>query len=384
MVYGSDGRTWGAFGSRLGAVGYGIFGVMVYVCILEKQISIPPMIVGIVSLIIGILGTWIAGWDKDLKARMLRIDRKLDYHFFLTFRGSEEEIKDFSRMEEVLVAFDEYQEAWDLKIVPPMGTLSGWKGYYDDKENAYVSEITFARKEGIQRWALLCEYHGMVKMHRSNLKKIIVNKRKASFDWFGRIKDNKQSTSDMAGYRTEQEWWPDLTAYQKTMLLHNITCAEVEALLSEYAEIYSDEKQVVCDFYYTPLPADTSWVYLVFPNFENTPHHVNFWSYQNLLIWFSQKTDKEFCLAIPRRDQNQPLFLSTMDRENPNGDSCIGIYADRSFHFAIPENILEWGPVPTSAYDYEGFLKDSFQFDIKWVYEINPRELKKTRITLSI
>ena len=195
MGYGSDGRTWAAFGTRLGAVGYGIFCVMVYACVLEKQISILPTIVGIVSLIIGILGTWIASWDKDQKIKMLRIDPKLDYHFFLTFRGLEEEIKDLSRMEEVLIAFDEGREAWNLKIVPPMGTLSEWRGYYDEKENAYVTEATFVREEEIQKWALLCEYDGMVKMHRSNLKKIIVNKKKASFDWFCRVGNNKQSSA---------------------------------------------------------------------------------------------------------------------------------------------------------------------------------------------
>lgn len=195
MGYGSDGRTWAAFGTRLGAVGYGIFCVMVYACVLEKQISILPTIVGIVSLIIGILGTWIASWDKDQKIKMLRIDPKLDYHFFLTFRGLEEEIKDFSRMEEVLIAFDEGREAWNLRIVPPMGTLSEWRGYYDEKENAYVTEATFVREEEIQKWALLCEYDGMVKMHRSNLKKIIVNKKKASFDWFCRVGNNKQSSA---------------------------------------------------------------------------------------------------------------------------------------------------------------------------------------------
>lgn len=370
VYYGSDGRTWGAFGSRIGVVGYGLFCVMVYACILDKKISILPAIVGIVSLAIGILGTWIASWDKDLKARMQRIDRKLDYHFLLTFRGTEEEVKDFARMEEVLIAFDKYKEAWNLKIMPPMGTLSEWKGYYDYKEQTYVMEITFIRKEGIQRWARRCDYDGLVKANRNDLKNIMVKKRKADLYLFGRIKDNEQSTPDMAGGGTEQKKWPDLTACQKAILLHNITCAEVDALLSEYAEIYSDKKQIVCDFYCTPLPADTSWVYLVFSGFEYAPHQVSFWNYQNLMIWFSQKTDKEFCLAIPR-NQKQPIFLSTMDRENPCGDSCTGIYAGRSFRFGIPENILEWESVPTSAYDYGGFLKDRFQFDIKWIYEIN-------------
>ena len=180
-----------------------------------------------------------------------------------------------------------------------------------------------------------------------------------------------------------QEWWPDLTAYRKAMLLHNITFDEIDMLLKEYAEISSDKKSIVCDFFYTCLPDDTSWVYLEFPNFENVPHYLNFWNYQNILDWLSQKTDKEFCLAIPK-DQNNPLFLSTIDRENPRRDSCIGIYADRDFYFEIPGNIFEWGSIPTSPFNFVEFLKERFQFDTQWIPKVSQCEWTKTQITLSV
>lgn len=376
-------RSWGAFGTAVMGLGIAILFIVVLVCTVNEQSSVIAIIVGLAGLIIAFLGMKIARLDKREKPRMLRIDPKLDYHFILTFRGMEEEVKDFSRMEEVLMAFDEGREAWNLRIEPPMGTLSEWKGYYDDKEKTYVMEILFIRKEGIQKWARYCDYDGLVKLNRSDLKKIIVHRRKADFYLFNRMEDYKKSAPNMTGYGPGPDGCPDLTACQKMILLHNITCAEVDAFLREYAEIYSDEKQMKCDFYYTPLSEDALWIYLVFPNFQNIPHHVNFWNYQNLLIWFSQKTDKEFCLAIPR-NQNKLLFLSTTDRENPNGDSCIGIYADRFFRFAIPENILEWGPVPASAYDYEGFLKDRFQFEMKWIFEIPRCEWEKTQITIGI
>lgn len=50
-------------------------------------------------------------------------------------------------------------------------------------------------------------------------------------------KSGEKLTPDMAGYRPAQEWWPDLTAYRKAMLLHNITFDEIDTLLKEYAEI---------------------------------------------------------------------------------------------------------------------------------------------------
>ncbi len=187
----------------------------------------------------------------------------------------------------------------------------------------------------------------------------------------------------MEGYRPEKKWWPDLTAYRKAMLLHNITFQEMDALLKEYGEIASGKETIPCDFYYTALPDDPSWVYLEFPNFENAPHYLNLWHYQNLLIWLSQKSDKEFCLAIPR-DQYQPLFLSTVDKKNSCGDSCVGIYADRDFYFEVPGDLFEWGPVPTSAFNFVAFLKGTFQFDTLWIPKVSQGKWERTQITLAI
>lgn len=193
----------------------------------------------------------------------------------------------------------------------------------------------------------------------------------------------KKLTPDMAGYRPAQKWWPDLTAYRKAMLLHNISFDEIDTLLNGYAQICSDKKQITCGFFYKSIPDDPSWVYLEFPNFEQAPHYLNLWHYQNLLVWFSQKTDREFCLAIPQ-NQNNPLFLSTVDRQNPRGDSCVGIYADRDFYFEIPGKIFEWGPMPTSAFNLMGFLQGTFQFDTRWIPKVSQGEWKKTQITLAV
>ena len=98
---------------------------------------------------------------------------------------------------------------------------------------------------------------------------------------FNKAKNSKKLTPDMAGYRPEPEWWPDLTEYRKGMLLHNISFEDIDALLKEYAAICSDKKQVICDFGYTSLPDDPAWIYLEFPNFQrippvsNTPHRAH-------------------------------------------------------------------------------------------------------------
>lgn len=135
----------------------------------------------VAGLSVILLGIRIAGRDRQKGPEMSRIDPRLDYRFFLTFKGVEQEIRDISVMEEVLTAFDLGREAWSLKIEPPMGTLAQWRGYYDDREGAdtYVTEIALAGAEGIQRWALRFDCDYVPILHRE-LKKVIVEKIQAT------------------------------------------------------------------------------------------------------------------------------------------------------------------------------------------------------------
>lgn len=194
--------------------------------------------------------------------------------------------------------------------------------------------------------------------------------------------NHKALAPDEAGYRSSKAWWPDLTNYHKAILLQHTTFADIANLLQEYAQIWTDKHAVRCDFFYTTLPADKTWAYLAFPTIEGAPHYVNFWNYQNLLIWLTQKANKAFCLAMPH-DQRQPLFLATPDSQNPYGDSCVGIYADRDFYFELPAEILEWGPVPTSAFDIAGFLQTAFQFDTHWLTQMAACHWHKSQIVLT-
>lgn len=192
----------------------------------------------------------------------------------------------------------------------------------------------------------------------------------------------KKLTPDMAGYRPDKEWWPDLTEYRKAMLLHNISFKEIHELLKEYATLTTTKRKIICDFFYTSLPDNPQWIYLEFPTLESIPHYQSFWNYQDLLIWLSQKSDREFCLAIPKTP-NMPLFLSTRDTQNPYGDSCVGVYASRDFYFYIPGNLFEWGPVPTSDFPLVTYLKESFSFDTLWIPKVSQCRWERTEITLS-
>lgn len=43
----------------------------------------------------------------------------------------------------------------------------------------------------------------------------------------------------------------------------------------------------------------------------------------------------------------------------------------------------EWWPVPTSAFDYMVFLRDTFQFDTRWIPKVSQCKWERTRITLT-
>lgn len=184
----SNKRSWDAFGTAIVGLGISVIFNVVLVYIANKYTSILSMIVAVIVGMVGVfiifLGIRISGWDKGPK--MSRIDSGLDYQLLLTFRGKEEEVRDFSRMEEVLTAFDLGKEAWSLRIVPPIGALSEWKGYYEDKRETYMTEITFVRKDKIQKWGLRCDYSYLEILNRE-LKKVIVDKKKASLWYFVRI-----------------------------------------------------------------------------------------------------------------------------------------------------------------------------------------------------
>ena len=195
-------------------------------------------------------------------------------------------------------------------------------------------------------------------------------------------KELGQLTPDMAGYRPAREWWPDLTNHRKIMLLHGITTEQIDKLLKEYADICCDVKKVPAAFYYAHLPEHPEWVCVEFPNFEKIHHAQNFETYQNLLLWVSDQSDREFCLALPEQ-QNGPLFFSTVDRKNPYRDSTVGIYADRDFYFTVPGGIFEWGPVPERGFPYAGYMQSVLGFDTKLLAETGRCAWEKTEVVLN-
>lgn len=195
-------------------------------------------------------------------------------------------------------------------------------------------------------------------------------------------KDTGRVTPDMAGYRPSREWWPDLTKHRKIMLLHGVRTEQIDKMLKEYADICCDVRKVPVAFYYAYVPDDPEWVCLEFPNMEKIHHAQNFETYQNLMIWMSDVSEGEFCLAIPEQ-QPGPLFFSTVDHKNPYGDSTVGIYADRDFYFTVPEEIFEWGPVPESAFPYAGYMQSAFGFDTKLLADLERCVWEKTEVVLN-
>lgn len=185
-------ETWGRFGAAIIGLGVSIIFNTVLIFIVNKYTSVTALIiaviVGMAGLFVIFLGIRICSWDEGPK--ISRIDSKLDYQFLLTFKGRQQKITDFSEMEEVLTAFDLGKEEWSLRIVPPIGSLSEWRGYYDYKRNIYMTEITVVRKKGNQKWGLGSDYT-YLEILNNELKKVIADKKKPRLSFFVRIDDKK-------------------------------------------------------------------------------------------------------------------------------------------------------------------------------------------------
>ena len=177
-------RSWSLFGWSVAGCGFALCGVSIlYICLRQQIDWIGPLLflAGVPFIIIGIR---VAGEDKTDKAVMQSVDPNLYYRYFLTFRGGEEEIKEFGKIERAFDAFRTNKEAWSIRIEPPIGGLSEWKCYYDKKMN-YVTEITLVKKDGEQRWRQFCEE--LAVNHIKRLKNIIVNKKKTDLMFTGKL-----------------------------------------------------------------------------------------------------------------------------------------------------------------------------------------------------
>ncbi len=146
-------RSWDAFGGTLAFTGFMMAAIFIFLYFVSWKHPIPLHVVIVIagcSLACGIVGLRIAAWDHP-RPYMTKPDPDKDYIFSISSGDGQCTITDASQIDEAYRAFIEEHRAWQLTIDPPIGSLSCWSCFYDEKAG-YVTEITLKYDTVTRRW----------------------------------------------------------------------------------------------------------------------------------------------------------------------------------------------------------------------------------------
>ncbi len=104
-----------------------------------------------VGILLAFLGAKISKWDQPETPCLSKIDPNLVYKLTLTLQGREENLQAFEKVEEAYHGFVESHETFTLTVIPPIGGLSKWECYYDEKYG-YVTDIILNKGRKVQKW----------------------------------------------------------------------------------------------------------------------------------------------------------------------------------------------------------------------------------------
>ena len=128
-------------------------GLFVFLYFISWKNPIPLPVVFIVSgcsLVIGIVGARIAAWDNP-KPYMTKPDPDKDYIFSINSGDGQCVVTDESQLDEAYRIHIQERGAWQLNVEPPIGSLSCWR-CFDDEKAGYVTEITLKYDTVTRRW----------------------------------------------------------------------------------------------------------------------------------------------------------------------------------------------------------------------------------------
>lgn len=164
------------------------------------------------------------------------------------------------------------------------------------------------------------------------------------------------------------EEWPDLQNYNKAILLHGVTMEETARMLEHYARYQNSRRVQEHVLRYTTAPQMAGWVYLKFNGSAVADPVVEFYYYQELMVWLGKVADVKFCLAVSRTagsDGRRDRFISEAD-DNPFMVSTQGILNGKLFSYG-GTGILRIGePVP-AEFSAEEYLQEHFSFDLSYL-----------------
>ena len=162
-----------------------------------------------------------------------------------------------------------------------------------------------------------------------------------------------------------REQCPDVTRHKKLICIYGVSRLQAEEKMQEYFEICTDSRKEHYSVKTQTLAMNSRWLCMELIADTSIGSNELFQEYENILLWLSDLSQRLFLLAIPRA--NDEILFSTVDTQNPAGDSCRGVYASREYYFSVPEEKLEWFAPKEGQFDYFGFIQYTFGFEVEWL-----------------
>ncbi|MBQ2802924.1 MAG: hypothetical protein IJF07_03400 [Lachnospiraceae bacterium] len=136
----------------------------------------------------------------------------------------------------------------------------------------------------------------------------------------------------------------DLRDYKKLIFVKGMTEEQLISAVNSYEEIASGGTcKVNVKVRYSQI--DENWTYMEYVYGESEEFDfdmMNFWHYQNLLLWLEGGSSSRFCFAYKNFTAYEDAFYSYPNTEDECGASVIGVFKEAEFYYEVPGFYLEW------------------------------------------
>ena len=163
----------------------------------------------------------------------------------------------------------------------------------------------------------------------------------------------------------EKNDFANLKNYRAFIFTNKVSYADLKAHIDEYYQLYSDASSYELNYAIKEIKG-TQWIRIEFTLKNQTAKYTPFWEYLNALIWLSDKTDTLFAYAFSKEKRYLPV-IAGFDKDNPAGDSVLGIMNSRNFVACLPEEKIVWKEEVPKNLDYEKYLETNFGFDRRYL-----------------
>ena len=158
--------------------------------------------------------------------------------------------------------------------------------------------------------------------------------------------------------------FPDLRKYTTRIYMRDITIPEIESLLREYGELYTDESGSIITK--TDNVAGTFWNYIEFSQKTGKASNALFWDYLNILLWMTQRTHCLFGYAVSDKKTLLPV-IAFPDSNDALGERCLGVMYKSHFSFAVPDHTVTWGNNVATDHDPEKYISSVIGEDVSGI-----------------